>query len=257
MLACAERARPDVALLFTVREEQALAGAKECDPGWLDGATVYIYDHATPIGEIIVAAPTYYRIDAEFCGQAAHAGICPENGRSAVRAAARAITAMPHGRLDPETTANAAMVRGGAESGTNIVAPRCVVVSEVRSRAPGRAEEVVSDVVDAFQEAANDPRDPCDLTVNVEQLFVGYSHAPDAPAVVAAADALSRCGHRVKLVASGGASDANAFIANGITAVCLANGTEAAHEPTERASRTALADMAAVIFALLKRAADF
>jgi putative aminopeptidase FrvX len=60
----------------------------------------------------------------------------------------------------------------------------------------------------------------------------------------------------VKLVASGGASDANAFIANGITAVCLANGTEAAHEPTERASRTALADMAAVIFALLDRAAD-
>jgi len=251
MLACVERVRPDVSLLFTTGEEQALAGAKACDPAWLEHATVYIYDHATPIGGIVLAAPTYYRLDAEFRGQAAHAGICPENGRSAIRAAARAVAKMPHGRLDPETTVNAAQLRGGATAGTNIVAASCSVVCEVRSRSPGRAEAVVAEIVDAFQDAANDPADPCDLTTQIEQLFAGYRHDPQSPAIDAARRALVRCGHRVELLESGGGSDANALLSNGVTAVCLANGTEAPHEPSERVSRTALADMAAVTFALL------
>ena len=254
MLACVERQQPDISLLFTTGEEQALAGAKALDPAWLSDATVYIYDHATPIGGIVVAAPTYYRVDAEFRGQAAHAGICPENGRSAIRAAARAVAAMPHGRLDPETTVNAAQIRGGATSGTNIVAAGCTVVCEVRSRAPGRAEAVVSELIDAFQDAANDPADPCDLTTQVEQLFSGYRHDPASPVVTAARAALTRCGHRVELLESGGGSDANALLAHGVTAVCLANGTEAPHEPSERVARTALADMAAVTFALLEQA---
>lgn len=255
MLACVERAAPDVALLFTTGEEQALAGAKACDPSWLDGCTVYIYDHATPIGGIVVASPTYFRIDAEFRGQAAHAGICPEKGRSAIRAAARAVAAMPHGRLDAETTANAARIAGGAESGTNVVASSCTVVCEVRSLTPSRAEAVVAQVLDAFQDAANDPADPCDVTATVEEQFTAYRHDPANPAVAAAHEALTRCGHRVELLESGGASDANAFLVHGCTAVCLANGTEAPHEPTERVSRTALADMAAVTFALLEQVA--
>ena len=38
-----------------------------------------MFDHATPIGEIVTASPTYYRIEAEFHGKSAHAGIRPED----------------------------------------------------------------------------------------------------------------------------------------------------------------------------------
>ena len=63
-------------------------------------------DHASPIGEVITAAPTYKRLVADFQGTEAHSGIRPEDGRSAIAAAAGAIAAMRLGRLDPETTAN-------------------------------------------------------------------------------------------------------------------------------------------------------
>ena len=51
-----------------------------------------MFDHASPIGELILAAPTYYRLEARFRGAAAHAGIRPEEGRNAIAAAARALS---------------------------------------------------------------------------------------------------------------------------------------------------------------------
>jgi len=118
MLAVARRLRAEPApvgleLLFTVGEENALVGAKAFDVSLLRSSFGYVFDHATPIGEVIFASPTYYAIDAEFRGTAAHAGIRPEAGRSAILAAARAIAAMPLGRLDAETTANVGTIKGG------------------------------------------------------------------------------------------------------------------------------------------------
>ena len=89
-----------VELLFTVAEETGLNGAKQFDVGRLQSEFGYVFDHASPIGEIIVASPTYMRIDAEVRGKAAHAGLQPEQGVNAIVAAAHAITAMPQGRFD-------------------------------------------------------------------------------------------------------------------------------------------------------------
>ena len=55
-------------------------------------------DHAAPIGHMVVAAPTYYAVHAEFLGRSAHAGLRPEDGRSAIAAAAKAVEAMQLGR---------------------------------------------------------------------------------------------------------------------------------------------------------------
>ena len=112
---CAVEGAPvGLELLFTVGEEKGLAGALAFDVGTLRSDWGYVFDHASPIGEIIVASPTYYRFEASFRGAAAHAGIRPEDGRSAIEAAARAIAAMRLGRIDHETTANVASIPGGA-----------------------------------------------------------------------------------------------------------------------------------------------
>ena len=58
-----------VELLFTVCEEVSLRGSREFDVSQLRSAFGYVFDHATPIGEIVVASPTHYRIEAEFRGQ--------------------------------------------------------------------------------------------------------------------------------------------------------------------------------------------
>ena len=88
-----------------------------------------MFDHATPIGEVIIAAPTYYRIDASFHGHAAHAGIRPEDGRNAIAAAAAGIASLDLGRLDPQTTANVGVISGGTAG--NVVAERCDVMLEM------------------------------------------------------------------------------------------------------------------------------
>src|SRR4029450_10386234 len=102
-----------VEILFTTGEELALKGAKAFDKSRLSSDFGYVFDHATPIGEIVVASPTYYSLEARFKGQAAHAGIRPEAGHNAIAAASRAIAALRIGRIDSDTTANVGRIEGG------------------------------------------------------------------------------------------------------------------------------------------------
>ena len=238
-------------LLFTVSEENALAGAKAFDVTTLTSEWGYVFDHASPIGEVIVASPTYYRFAAHFRGTAAHAGIRPEAGRSAIEAAARAIASMTLGRIDEETTANIGTIRGGQDGGTNIVAARCSIIGEVRSLDPAKAEAVLGELIARIHDAANTPVCSCDVDVVTERLFDGYSHPANAPAVLAAEAALRACGYDPTRRPTGGGSDANAFEAAGFHCTNLANGTERNHEPTERVSTAALEGMLDVTFALL------
>ncbi len=238
-------------LLFTVSEENALAGAKAFDVSTLRSDWGYVFDHASPIGEVIVASPTYYRFEAGFRGTAAHAGIRPESGRSAIEAAARAIASMPLGRIDEETTSNIGTIGGGQDGGTNIVAAHCRVVGEVRSLDPAKAESLLGEIIARIHDAANTPACSCDVDIVTERLFDGYRHPANAPAVLAAEEALRACGYEPTRRPTGGGSDANAFEASGLHCTNLANGTERNHEPTERVSTAALEGMLDVTFALL------
>jgi tripeptide aminopeptidase len=238
-------------LLFTVCEEVALRGAKEFDVGVLESPFGFVFDHASPIGEIVLSSPTYFRISAELHGRAAHAGIRPERGRNAIAAAARGIAAMPLGRLDPGTTANIGTISGGTNA--NVVAERCRIEAEARSLDAARVEAVATDMIDHLQQAADAAE--CDLDVVVERMFTGYRIKPGEPHVVLAERALTACGYEPRHISTGGGSDANAFYAAGFPCVNLANGTERNHEPGERVSVDALEGMLEVALALVQEGA--
>jgi tripeptide aminopeptidase len=248
-----EAGRPDtgVEILFTTGEEQALKGAKSFDMSRLRADYGYVFDHATPIGEIVIASPTYYSVEARFRGQAAHAGIRPEAGHNAIAAAARAIAAMRIGRLDPETTANVGRIEGGTSA--NVVAERCYVELETRSIDADRAADVVTEMVDALSEAASDSE--CDVETSVERLFQGYRLPRTTQAVEVAAAALGEHEIEPVYITTGGGSDANVFIPAGLTVVNLANGTEGNHQPDESVTLDALATMVEVTYSLLTQTA--
>jgi tripeptide aminopeptidase len=229
----------EVELLFTTSEELALRGAKAFNLGRLRSEFGFVFDHASPVGELVLAAPTYYRLEAGFRGSAAHAGIRPEAGRNAIHAAARALASMRLGRLDEETTANVGRIEGGTAS--NVVAERCRVELEVRSLDEARAAEVVATMVDACSEAASDA--DCDVATSVERLFQGYRLPRGAPPVEAATAALAALGIEPRYIATGGGSDANAFLAGGLPVLNVANGTERNHEPDESVTVDALETM--------------
>jgi tripeptide aminopeptidase len=240
-----------VELLFTICEEVSLLGSSAFDISRLQSTFGYVFDHATAIGEVVVASPSHYRVIGDLHGRAAHAGVRPETGRSAIVAAARAISAMRLGRVDEQTTANVGRIEGG--SAINVIPERCRVVGEVRSLDEAHAAAVTTEMIDHLQDAAD--AQECDLDLTVEQMFHGYRVKPGAPHLSCAQRALRACGFEPQAIVSGGASDVNSFVLRGFDAICLADGVQRNHEPTERVSVQALEAMFDVALTLVDEAA--
>ncbi len=249
LLAIAERlARTpiavDVELLFTVQEEPQLRGIHACDLRELRARCGYVVDHPSPVGGIVMSAPGHVRFDARYRGRAAHAAIAPEQGRSAVLAAARAISALPAGRLASGATVNVGHVSGGDtashEPATNVVPSHARIVGEVRGPTADDLRATVDAVEAALHDAAHDPRGPVDLDLQLETRFVPYGHTRRSRPVVHAAAAMEALGIAPRPFVDAGGSDANVLNAQGIPTVNLAGGNEGAHEPGESIAAAAL-----------------
>ena len=219
----------DVQLVFTAGEEIGLQGAKALDPASLAAAAVFVFDSEGEPGAVIAAAPTLKAIAAEFRGVAAHAGIEPQRGRSAIVAAARALAAMDLGRIDEETTANAGLIEGG--SAVNVVAERCVVRLEARSRDEQKLAAQVAGMVEAITVAAAETG--VDVEIEIEEHYRGYAHAADALPLRIADAALADAGLEARHIGGGGGSDANVFNARGLPSLTLGVGFERVHSPQE------------------------
>ncbi len=244
------RPHAGVELVLTPMEEVGLRGAKAFDTSRLRARVGYCYDHAAPIGNVVLAAPTQRTLRFRFIGRAAHAGIAPEDGRSAVVAAARAIADMPLGRIDAETTANVGVISGGIAG--NIVPPECLVEAEARSRDAGRLREQVQAMLDAATFAANLAE--CELESRIEPEYDGYRFSRSHPAVRLAARALEACGREAVYIDSGGGADANVWNAGGLQCVNLCNGMAEIHTASEHIAAADLDAMLDVTLALIDAA---
>ena len=241
-----------VELVLTVAEEQGLRGAKAFDALSLRSPAGFVLDHAGPVGQLIVATPTQQKILADFAGVEAHAGIRPEDGSSAIAAAAAAISRMQLGRLDEETTANVGLISGGTSG--NVVPGHCGIHAEARSLDPERAAAAAGAIADACAWGASEHG--CDVDVRIEELFRGY-RLPGSSAALALAEAgLRAAGVEPQRVAIGGGSDANVFRRDGYDCVLLANGTEAVHTAEERVAARSLDKMLEVCEGILAAAAE-
>jgi tripeptide aminopeptidase len=240
-----------IELLLTVAEEQGLRGAKAFDPSALRSECGFVLDHASAVGEVIVRSPTQQRIVADFAGVEAHAGIRPEDGSSAIAAAAGAIARMELGRLDEETTANVGVIEGGTSG--NVVPGHCRIVAESRSLDASRAAEVAGSISDACAWGASEHG--CDADVRVEELFRGYEVPSSSRALALAEKGLRGAGFEPVRKATGGGSDANALRLAGFDCVLLANGTEANHTPDESVSARNLDAMLEVCEGIVAAAA--
>jgi tripeptide aminopeptidase len=238
--------------VFTICEEVSLLGSAAYDTASLRSTLGFVFDQATPVGGVIVASPTHYRIVADLRGRAAHAGVRPEEGRSAIAAAARGIAAMELGRLDAQTTANVGMIAGG--SAINVVPEHCRVTAEVRSLEDERAAAVTTELIDHLQDAAD--AGDCDLDLTVERMFQGYRLAAGSRQLAIAERALTACGHNPERILSGGASDVNSFMVDGLQSICLADGVQANHTSSERVSAEAMEQMLDVALTIVKETAS-
>ncbi len=238
-------------LVFTVAEEHGLRGAKELDVSALRSEVGLVLDHAAPLEEIVVAAPTYHHLVAAFEGVEAHAGIAPEEGRSAIAAACAAVAAMQLGRLDAGTTANVGRIEGGTAA--NVVPGRCRVEGEARGIDEGRAAAAIGAMADACTWAASERS--CDLDLDLTEFFRGYRIPSASPALRIARAAVARIGLPPREIETGGGSDVNALRARGFDCALLANGARDNHTPAESISIERLEGLLALAEAAVAEAA--
>jgi tripeptide aminopeptidase len=241
-----------VELLFTSKEEVGLLGAYAFDQTRLEAQLGYVYDQAAPVGEIILGAPTQKGVFARFHGRPAHAGMYPEEGRSAVLAAARAVADMRLGRIDHQSSANVGVITGG--TARNIVPEWCSIQAEARSRDPATVAVLVQEMLDAIGFAAS--TSDCTAETSIENTYRGYTFSDHEPAVLLAAEGLRRAGYAVTTGFSGGGADANVFNERGLPCVNLANGMTDIHTPDEHIAVADLEGMVEVTLAIVEAARE-
>jgi tripeptide aminopeptidase len=244
------RPHAGIELLFTPKEEVGLIGAYAFDHERLHAKLGYVYDQAASIGEIILGAPWSQSMEVRFHGRAAHAGMFPEEGRSAIQAAAKAIADLRLSRVDEETTANVGVISGG--TGGNIVPEWCTFLAEARSQDERKLSDLVQEMLDAFSFAAT--ATDCEVETSVRKSYRGYRFKQDDEVVQLAAGALERCGFTPSYALSGGGADANVFNERGLSCVNLANGMTDIHTPDERITVEDLDAMVDVTLALVDSA---
>ena len=246
------RGHAGLELLFTPKEEVGLQGAGAFDHTRLDARVGFVYDQAAPIGEIIVGAPHSHSMEVRFHGRAAHAGMYPEEGRSAIAAAAKAIADFRLGRLDEETSANVGVIEGGTAG--NVIPEWCRFLAEARSHDESKLADVIREMMETVAFAATVTE--CDVETEVHKSFRGYRFRNDDPPVRLAAAALDACGHEPRFEVTGGGADANVFNERGLQCVNLANGMANIHTPDEEISVADLEAMVEVTLALIDVARD-
>jgi tripeptide aminopeptidase len=234
---------------FTREEEIGLVGARNLDLSKIASKEAIVFDGEGPPSQITSASPTYVGLDVEIKGRAAHAGVEPEKGLSAIRIAAELISRLPQGRLDEETTFNIGTIQGGTVR--NAVPENVLVRGEFRSR----NLETLDSVRLQFQEAVNEVRKLFPEAVIEDHLhveFETYTLTPDDPATRRVTAALRRLGMQPNMRPSGGGTDGNIFRRRGISAVVVGMADHGMHTVREYVTIPDLVNAARLCETLLR-----
>ena len=205
-----------VEVVLTREEEPGLIGAHKLDFSKVRSRESIVFDREGPVNRITLASPTYIAYDFTITGRAAHAGIEPENGISAIRIASEIITRLPQGRLDEETTFSIGTSRVARRATPCRRAPTLTgefrtLNMETLDNLLLEIQNVLTDVSAEYPEAS--------IESDIYPKFKTFRIEEEHDTTPAGDDRPPR--HRLEpdFQLSGGGSDANGFWANGIPAI--------------------------------------
>jgi len=226
--------RPVVEIVVTRGEEIGLVGAKHLDMSLLTATRGFIVDSDDP-ATIILGGPTHASMDIEIAGRAAHAAM-PENGISAIRVAAHAITQFEEGKLDEETVANVGTIEGGMIR--NGVPETVKIKAECRSLNDAKCRAQAEKMQLAFEEAAAAVGATAHVDLRYE--YAASKVDEDSPLVGLGKAAIAKSNLDPKTQVILGGTDALVLSGRGVDAVVLGYGGKGAHSTDEH---IAIADM--------------
>lgn len=243
-----------VELVITTCEEIGLVGAKALDPNLVQAKEGYALD-SSGFARVVTHAPAANRLTISLQGVAAHAGLHPEWGVSALILAAQALAKVPNGRIDEETTCNFGTIHGGTAS--NIVPEQVVIHGEVRSHSMVKLAQVTETIASIFRETVAAWTDPTgsakgtpSVDIKVRQDFPVMQLDLQDPVLRRVEAAAQSIGLSLTYERAGGGSDANIFNGHGLATAIIATGMTNVHSTKEQVELQDMVDLTRLLLAL-------
>ncbi|MCI0676247.1 MAG: M20/M25/M40 family metallo-hydrolase [Phycisphaerales bacterium] len=248
---------PPITLLFTVREESRLMGARNMDPKDLSGATMGFNVDSKLAAELVTGAVGGETWEADIKGKASHAGVAPEKGISATLAAAIAITEAYRGgwfgkvvKPNGRGTSNVGVFGGkdnrSAGDATNVVTDYVRINGESRSDNEKFTSAITAAFKDAFTKAAGQVKDDkgeaAQAKFDSRADYYPFRLPDDAPAVVHAKHAAESIGLKPTTQFSHGGLDSNWLARHGLPSVTFGAGQHEIHTVKEYVDLPEFAD---------------
>ncbi|QXM06830.1 M20/M25/M40 family metallo-hydrolase [Crassaminicella indica] len=237
-----------IEVVFSIYEEGGLFGAKNLDYTKIQSKRAFVLDSGGDPGQIIIKGPAQDKINAKIIGKPAHAGVCPEEGISAIQVAARAISSMNLLRIDEETTANVGVIQGGKV--TNIVCPEVEIKAEARSLNNEKLDKQTAHMVKCLEEAAKEFK--AEVEIDTKRMYSAFSIDEDDEIVNIVRKACENIGLKPFTQASGGGSDTNILNGHGIKAVNLGIGEKKPHTLEEHLKIEDLVNSARLVVEIIR-----
>jgi tripeptide aminopeptidase len=239
---------PPITLLFTVREESGLFGARHIDPAVLQGPALGFNFDGRSASEITTGAVGADRWEVEIRGKASHAGVYPDRGISASMIASLAMAdvfengwfgkVVKDGR---EGTSNVGSIGDGhgksAGEATNVVTDFVHIKGESRSHDPKFFREITNAYKAAFVKAADQVKDHQGKTGKVRFTsrtdYYPFRLRDDAQVVRRAIEAVRSMGREPVTKVTNGGLDANWMVKHGVPTVTFGAGQNEIHTVKE------------------------
>ena len=247
-----------IVMVGLTNEEIDSSGATQLDPKVLEGLKYGICMDAEGLTDLMRGASTITEWHAQIQGKAAHSGLEPEKGISAIAGANVAINNLGKlGKVKDGQTLNVAYIHGGSvgDNGspvTNVIPDHCQVDGEFRSVTPADFDELKSKVEKAFEAAEKELGVKTSLRMTTEP---GFYLDDDAPVVLFAERGMQAAGLspvKLSLLAGSDASPINAL--KGLPTVVLGPGVHSPHTVQEHINVSELVKGSEVVLSLVQEA---
>ena len=239
---------PPITMLFTVREESGLHGARELDPKDLGGATMGFNVDSTHAALLTIGAVGQQNWEVTIKGKAAHAGVAPERGISSTLVASVGLTEAHRagwfGKVEqPEGKGSSNVGIFGGKDGkpagdaTNVVTDYAHLVGEARSTDAAFAVKITETFEAAFNKAKGEVKDAdgnmAEVTFQSRTAYPPFLMSEDDPAVQRAKKAAKAMGLEPVTMVSAGGLDANWLVKHGVPTVTFGAGQAEIHTVNE------------------------
>jgi tripeptide aminopeptidase len=235
---------PPITLLFCVREESGLWGARFVDKDDLGRPVMAFNYDGGSASNVVVGAVGADRWEVEIFGRASHAGVAPERGISSTMILSLALAEVKAGgwfgkvvKGKNQGTSNVGPVTGGegrpAGDATNVVTDYVHVRGESRSHDAKFFPQITAAYKAAFEKAAKKVKNSEDKTGRIkfrkQTDYHPFRMKDTLPVVKRAAAAVQAGGGTPNIKTANGGLDANWMVRHGIPTVTFGAGQNEPH----------------------------